>query len=160
MIWLLFLALSFSCRVEPAASLASTTLSIPGIEQPAAAAPENRGLRVARERFTAAVINGRLKGFNDLRGQVAFKRARRVESDHRPGPMEDDVIASTLRNRIVSDPSLGKLGLKVSSQAGKVVFNGAANDAGALAKLIVLALELDGVTRVRADLPATLRIRP
>ena len=140
MTWLFFLALSYSYWIPTAP-------------------PVGGEMRAARERFTSAVTNGRLKGFNDLRCQVAFKPARRVASEHRPGPMEDDVIASTLRGCIVADPALSSLGLQVSSRAGKVTLNGSPPDPGALARLIVLALGLDGVTRVRADLPAGLRVK-
>ena len=92
--------------------------------------------------------------------QVVFKSLHSRESDHRPGPMEDDVIAATLRSHIAATVGLQKHGITARSDAGRVQFTSAPSDPGALANLIVMALDIDGVSVVRADLPPVLRAPP
>ncbi len=158
MIWLLLLALIYPLQPGP--------VSAEKVPREFSNPPGHVGdqiddaLQAARYQFAAAVKNGRLKGFDEEHGQVVFKSLHSRESDHRPGPMEDDVIAATLRSHIAATAGLQKHGIMACSDAGRVRFTSAPSNPGALANLIVLALDIDGVSVVRADLPPVLRAPP
>jgi hypothetical protein len=129
---------------------------------PASASPKpvsGSELQYARARFAQSIADAWLVGFedNEKESSVIFRSTEDPDSSHRPGPMEDELIASTVRGQIVADQELQKLKLAVVCRAGRIRMEGTPESAAQTASLIALALSIEGVSEVQVDLPAELR---
>lgn len=123
------------------------------------AAPGTK-LHDSRVTFVQAVKEGTLVGFDEATGSVTFRPTKPGDLSHEPGPMEDEVIASAVRAGAVADQSLRGVKVKVECQGGTLRIAEGNADAVQLAALIQLALGVDGVRSVCAELPHGLRMLP
>lgn len=146
------------------------------LENPAPTVPDPASPAVRRARLAEMVKNGRLAGRIDTPGAeertVSFRPLRRTDptgaNPLRPspppepvkelGPLEDAALAAAVRGRIAADPVLGRLGVSVASEAGRVTLRTVTprNPPGLdhTAALLSLALGVDEVVEVSTDLPA------
>jgi hypothetical protein len=111
-----------------------------------------------RTEFVKLIKLGLLERFDDARQEVVFKRGEPPRSSHVPGPLEDEAIASAVRETLGRE--YGKLGFKpiVTCAAGKISLANLPKDTTAAASVIDTLLGLDGVERVAAVLPPSLRM--